>query len=481
MLVIFSVSGYVVALNSVSKTQKNLTEQAIAFTKLSTKPLAEAKELYFDSGYFKFKEVFSEIQKLDPSIKKIQFIDVNGKIIFDSDKIGESSYEGSDNNFVDQATLEKVISAEPEYVYNPKNSSELTEIFYPYFSNWGSHPYTLRYLISYDEIKANIITVVEQTILLFIIFFIFVVLAITTSVGRLILSPITQLNRLTEKISAGKYGERIQLKTGDEIENLADSTNKMAEKLEQDIIDLQELDKLKDEFIDIAAHNFRTPVTHIRFDLDFLKTKLTGKIGTKELDVIKDINSSNESLTLLIDDLLNITTLEKEKMKLVKFQPFDLVTTIKEAADIYGRNAQKKNITFKVDISKNTKAEVLGDPPKVREVIGNIVENAFKFTKEKGSVWIQLEESPKEYIVTIKDTGIGISKEEIPKIFNKFHRATDILTYDYEGRGLGLYISKLIVEAHNGHIWVESKIDKGSKFSFSLPKNLPNSPIPQHV
>lgn len=478
---VFLIGGVVSILNTVSETRANLTGEAIAFAKLSTKPISETYDLYFNSGYYKFREVFESIAVLDKNIEKIQIIDVNGQIIFDSSKMKEDTYDSNEVESADQSTLEKVINSEPVYVANLKNNQEITEIYYPYYTDWGSHPYTLRYFVSYKEIQEKVITIILQNILMFFLFFALALLLITSVVNKLILHPITTVSQIAQRISLGKYGERIQINTNDETENLADAVSIMARTLEQNIVDLKELDKLKGEFIDIAAHNFRTPVTHIRFDLDYLKNKVSAKISPKELDVLKDIEVSNENLTLLIDDLLNITSLEKGKMKLVKFQPFDLKETVKEAADIYGQDAKKKNITFKTNLPKILQAEVLGDPPKIREVIGNLLDNAFKFTHKGGKVWLELKEVAKEYIVTVKDTGIGISREELPKLFQKFHRATDILTYDYEGRGLGLYVSKLIVEAHNGRIFAESEEGKGSSFKFALPKNLPDSPLPQHV
>lgn len=479
--IVFIIEGAVNIYNSIKETRKNLSGQAVAFADLSTKPLSEAYDLYFDSGYYKFREVFQKILALNPSITKVEIVDVNGKMLLDSAKINADEYDGAGYTIQDKDTLEKVRSPKPVYVTNPRIGEEITEIYYPYFSDWGSHPYTLRYAVSYDQVKENIIKIVNQTVILILIIFALAVVLISWVINRLILSPVAYVNSVINRISQGKYGERIQVDTNDEIEQVADAVNIMAQTLQQNIIDLKELDKLKDEFIDVAAHNFRTPVTHIRLDTDFLQNRLAGKTSAKELEVLKDIESSNESLTLLIDDLLNITTLEKGKMKLVKFRPFDLIKVIKEAANIYGANARKKKITFTLQTSKQSPAEVLGDPPKIREVIGNILDNAFKFTARGGSVWLRLKEMPTQYLVVVEDTGIGISKEEIPKIFHKFHRATSTLTYDYEGRGLGLYISKLIVEAHNGRIWVESQVGKGSIFNFSLPKNLPDSPTPHHV
>ncbi len=468
MLVIFAVSGYLVCQDSIKKTRKNLTEEAVAFAKLSTKPIAEAKDLYFDSGYFKFKEVFQDIKKLDPSIKKVQIIDVNGKILFNSDKIGDSSYEGSENDYVDQPLLEKVISSEPEYIYNTRNSSELTDIFYPYFSDWGSHPYTLRYFVSYDEIRANIVVIVKQTILLFILSFIFVVVAITSSVNRLILSPITKVSKLAQRISQGKYGERIKIKTNDEIEDLANSTNKMARKLEQDIIDLKELDKLKDEFIDIAAHNFKVPLNHLKYDVAYLLKNVEKKLSKKEYELIQDINISGKKLFLLSEDLIGIQALRNEKTGNV-FIPVNLAKLAEDVFSELKHSAEMKNIKLKSELKQN--AIVLGDYMKLKQLLLNLVDNAIQYSNKKEStVRVGIQEKGNSYIIEVEDQGVGMVSSEVKKLFQKFYRAPSSAIYNKEGAGLGLYLAKLIVSVHHGNIWAESVKDQGSKFYVSLLK-----------
>lgn len=112
----------------------------------------------------------------------------------------------------------------------------------------------------------------------------------------------------------------------------------------------------------------------------------------------------------------------------------------------------------------------MGDVTKLKVAFNNLLENAVKFNRDSGSVTIGIEEKSDSFIVSFKDTGIGISEKEIPLVFKKFHRATDILTYNYEGLGLGLYLTRVIVEAHQGKVWFESKAGEGSTFYVSLPK-----------
>lgn len=469
LLVVFFSGGLVTILDNIKQTRKFLTEQAIAFAKLSTKPLADSYDLYFDSGYFKFKELFAETKQLDPNIKKIQFIDVNGKIIFDSDRVKESSYQEGKEEIVNQVTLDKVVSSEPTYVYSPKTSNEVIEIFYPYFSEWGSHPYTVRYYVSYDEVRANIITIIEKAVILLIISFIFATLIITGTVNRLILSPITQVSKLAQRISEGKYKERIKaFNTGDEIENLANSTNKMARKLEQDIIDLKELDKLKDEFIDVATHNFKIPLNHLKYDIAYLLKAIGNKVNEKEFLLMKDINISGKKLELLSEDLIGIQALRNNETGNIFF-PIDLSALIMDVFSELKNAAEAKGIKLKSELKD--KAVVLGDYVKLKQLFLNIVDNAIQYTdKKEGSVNVSVQEKGNSYTVKVEDTGVGMTPDELKKLFQKFYRAPSSAIYNKEGAGLGLYLAKLIVNVHHGNIWVESKKDKGSSFYVSLLK-----------
>ena len=469
LVVVFSVSGLVLSLSNISKTKKQLSDQSTAFATLSTKPLAEAKDLYFNSGYFKFVEVFSGIKNLDPNITKIQFIDVNGNIILDSDKIGNSSYESGNNETVNKETLTKVLSDKPVYVNTGTSSNEITEIYYPYFSDWGSHPYTIRYFVSYDEVRSNIITIIEQTIILMLISFVLITLVIERMVNRLILAPITQVSKLTQRISAGKYGERIKIRTHDEIEDMANSTNRMARKLEQDIIDLKELDKLKDEFIDIAAHNFKAPLNHLKYDIAYLLKTVIKKVSEKEFALMEDINISGKKLQLLSEDLIGIQALKNNSETGNVFVPVDLKKLIGDVLNESKQSAESKNIKLKTELPQS--ATVLGDYMKLKQMLLNVVDNAIEYTdKKEGIVTISIQEKGNSYIVEVADDGVGMTDEEVKKIFQKFYRAPSSSVYNKEGAGLGLYLAKLIIGVHHGNIWVESTKDKGSKFYISLLK-----------
>lgn len=467
LIVIFVIFAFVLVRNNISVTQQNLVREARAISDLSTKKIVETYNLYYNSGYYKFIEIEKNILDLSPSIKRMQIIDMNGGVVFDSFEIKGLKKESA----IPKEILDAVTKSEKTEIKSSENPKLVDQIIYPYFDDWGAHRFSVRYFISYDEVGQNAAKLGNIIIWLALVFILSAILIFYSVIDRLILKPVEKLEKETKIISSGNYNHQIILNSKDEMGNLAESVNFMATTLASDIIKLKEADKLKDEFIDIAAHNFGTPVTHIRIDLDFLKSELKGKADAKSFNVLKDIESSNEDLALLIGDLLSITTLESGKIKLVKFAPCDLRQIIDETIELYSTEAEKKKIKL-IWRSTLPKAEVLGDKYKIKQVFSNLLDNALKFT-EKGEIKIDLRYDGNYFIVTLEDTGIGIKAEEMPKLFNKFHRATDVKTYNYEGEGLGLYVSKLIIEAHNGRIWAESQLGEGSKFSFSLPKNQP--------
>ncbi|MDP1690315.1 MAG: HAMP domain-containing sensor histidine kinase, partial [bacterium] len=339
---------------------------------------------------------------------------------------------------------------------------EISEIYYPYFTDWGSHPFTVKYVVSYAQIEQLIQQDILRGILLVLIFFFIAILLITGVVNKIILAPIAIANKITQRISEGRYGERINLHTNDEIEQLAEATNKMAGTLEQDIIELRELDKLKDEFVDIAAHNLKIPLNHLKFNIAYLLKNLKNKVSERHFELLRDTEINYNKLALLSDDLINVTAIRKGTLQSNVFVPLDLTAIIGEIIEETKPATAAKNLTLKFNSPKHFM--VLGDYLKLKQVFINIIDNAIKFSNKEGRIDIHIENRDNGYIVTIIDHGLGIEKEELPHIFQKFYRAHSTERYNKESVGLGLYLAKLIVDVHHGKIWVESEAGKGSKF-----------------
>ena len=243
-------------------------------------------------------------------------------------------------------------------------------------------------------------------------------------------------------------------------EQLEESNKQLAEANEQ----LKVHNKLQDDFINIAAHELRTPIQPILSLSDILSSRIrhTGSIGAGEGQEILDVITRNaKRLQRLTDDILDATRIENHLLKLNK-ERFDLNELLSNAIRNYRNEIEKYNRGIKLLNSRSKQDIVVEvDRSRLTQVISNLLNNAVKFTTE-GTISIGTEK--KEVIVSIKDTGSGIEHEILPRLFSKFSAKS------FEGTGLGLFISKNIVEAHGGRIWAENNADgKGATFSFSLP------------
>jgi signal transduction histidine kinase len=230
---------------------------------------------------------------------------------------------------------------------------------------------------------------------------------------------------------------------------------------------LRKLDKAKSEFISIASHQLRTPLTVIKGYISMILEGSFGKLKIKQKEALKKVFASGERLIQLVENLLNISRIESGRMQF-NYEEVSLEEAIENLLDQLKLKAEKKNIKllFK-KINKIEKIKI--DKEKISQVIINLVDNAIKYT-EKGKVEISLEKKAKKIIFCVKDSGIGINKDNLPNLFRKFSREAGAFTVNREGTGLGLYVAKKIIEQHKGEIWAKSKgSGEGSEFCFSLP------------
>jgi len=229
------------------------------------------------------------------------------------------------------------------------------------------------------------------------------------------------------------------------------------------------IESLKTEFVSIAAHQLRTPLSAIKWILRMFIEGDLGSLSKQQKEYIEKAYVSNERMIKLINDLLNITRIEEGRF-LYKTKRADLVGLVKQAAASFKNNIEKKGLDFNFKKPKIKTPQVNIDEEKVKLAIQNILENAISYT-QKGSIKVEVSFSApkKEFLVSVKDTGIGIPRSQQKRVFSRFFRAGNAIKVDTEGSGLGLYIAKNVVEAHGGRIWFHSEENKGSSFFFTIP------------
>lgn len=237
-----------------------------------------------------------------------------------------------------------------------------------------------------------------------------------------------------------------------------------------DITYEKQADETRIEFLSTASHELRTPLSAIKQSIELLKEDKKLFHNEEQAELLKIAHKNINRLSRLINDVLDITKIESGKMKFC-FEKTNILKTIEECASTFNLVAKEKSINMVMKLDQ-TIPEVYIDKHRITQVIGNLLSNAIKFTPRGGKITIESGVYPlnKNYIeVSVKDTGAGIDKKDIPNLFKKFHQLSTQPEKAVKGTGLGLAITKDIIRLHNGHIWIESEPGSGSKFSFILP------------
>lgn len=451
LLLVFGLITVVMVRINTATLRANLLSDSKSFAALATEPIGKTFLTYKDSGRIRINENVQHFTDLDNNITNVLIVDIDGRVKYSQKDTSINKIAPSDaQNF------------SPVYKYD--SSKNLTQVIVPFFEDFGNHRYSMVYEVSSAEIQASIRQFVESIML-------FVLLALIFSVGlsyymmsQLFISPIRQLSRQAMAISAGQLDETIHSSRHDEISDLANSVNTMAQSLKDDIAKLQETDRLKTEFMIIASHNLRTPLSVINGYLEQAE-----EINSVEQlrEILSVIASRSKQLGVFAEDVLTISSIEAGR-SILGFKATLVGDFLTAIAQEFKSTAELRelNFSYKIDVG-NSQARI--SPAHLRSSIWNLLDNAQKFTKKAGNISLSAKVADNHAVIEVSDTGIGITSDEIPKLFTKFHRGTDIMKYDYEGTGIGLYATKLVVEQHGGKISVASELGKGSRFTITLP------------
>ena len=228
----------------------------------------------------------------------------------------------------------------------------------------------------------------------------------------------------------------------------------------------KELINMKNDLITTATHELRTPLTATKGYLSMLKSGDAGELSKKQTEYINRAYNSTERLVYLVEDLLGALRIDENRTVISK-ESFNLTELIRDAIDNLRGNTEEKDI--KISFDQSHKQIIFADIVKTKHIIENLVDNAIKYTKPHGEVKIAITSDQKNISVSVSDNGIGVPKHFQESIFDRFVRVPNSLSVKAGGTGLGLYIVKNYVEKQGGKIWLESELNKGSKFIFTLP------------
>ncbi len=244
----------------------------------------------------------------------------------------------------------------------------------------------------------------------------------------------------------------------------------LAGSLEIANLQLQELDKQKTEFLSIASHQLRTPLSILKGYIELIKDGGYGKVTKDTVKILNNMDESNEHLIKLVDEFLNISRIEQGRAK-YNFADFNLTHMVDGVVFELSKRAEDKGLKLKW--TTKLPYNIIGDEEKIRHVVFNFVDNATKYT-EKGNVVVALELDANGVNLTVSDHGFGFGKIDEANFFQKFYRGENVKNTNVTGTGLGLYVCRKFIEAHGGKVWAHSPgLGKGSEFGFWLPLKPP--------
>jgi len=520
LLVVFLASSLVIIERESNAAKDSLIINADSFSSLSVVYVIENYDLYYESGFYKFAEVIDNLMNLNKNIEDIQIVDVNGKILFDSTEIEDGKYDERTygERFLENATLmQRAGDPASSLILNEK--TRRVDIIQPYFEEWGAHGYSVRYIFSLSSLDTMTQEMIVTISMYSGIFIVISFLLIFFLFNYFISSPIGELTKGVRSMGKGVLGYEVKIKSKDEIGELATAFNKMSSDLKISRDHLEEYSKNLEKLVAERTRELEEKTKYLeqtnqdltiaREQLYILNKNLEERVKERTKDVEKLLKQKDEFINQLGHDLKNplgplinlIPLLEEKENDSAKKE---MLTVLHRNAD-YMKNLVVKTLELAVLNSPNTRfsielmnlfkevdqilenKKILVDENKIRisnkinhklyvkadrlrleELLTNIVENSVKYSKEKCWITIDAEQTNDFVKISIADTGIGMTKEQIERIFDEFYKA-DSARHDIQNTGLGMSICKRIVEKHGGSIWVESPgPGKGTTVFFTL-------------
>lgn len=318
-----------------------------------------------------------------------------------------------------------------------------------------------------------------QQILVFSGFVYILAFMATFLIGHRFSKRIIDLTFRVEEMAAGNLSKKLKIKSKDELGQLANALNELLSRLQTgvaiDVSKHKEIDQAKTDFVALASHQLRTPLSIIKWYIDFLISGDAGEINTEQKRYLDEVYKSNERLIELVNALLDVSRIDLGTFS-IEPEPTDIIEKAEQALAKFSSEIKSKKIKLKKYFDKLSIINL--DPRLTRLVFENILSNSVKYTREGGTIRVDIKKTETNVLIKIADTGCGIPREQQPRVFTKLFRADNVKKIESIGTGLGLYIVKAIIQKSGGKIWFESPsldllLSEGQKDS-DLPINKKN-------
>lgn len=307
----------------------------------------------------------------------------------------------------------------------------------------------------------RIVSLELRMLIIGIIFTIMLVMVLMAILERQVVGPVRRFSDVAQKIAGGDLNQKVEDTSKDEIGQFGKVFNSM-------VANFRELDQLKSDFISVAAHQLRTPLSGVKWVIKLLLDGDLGEVNKEQKEMLNRGYETNEKMIQLVNDLLNVSRIENSKFG-YDFKKGDfkkLLNTLIENTEI---TSKQRNIEVQFVNHAENISYFSFDAEKLLIALQNVVDNALKYTLSGGKVTITVEKQGDYVEIKVSDTGVGVPKEELPKLFSKFFRASNVIHLETDGSGLGLFIVKSVIAQHGGKILVDSIEGKGTTVTVIIP------------
>lgn len=472
IIVIFTTMCIYFTTARVKELRYEIVNNAEMFVKLSYDKIGDAFLSYYRNAFFKFRSIIYGQKSLNRDLKNIQIVDLQSRIHYDMERYENGLFSFSEiKSITDEFVFNNLKKME---VITQINENDHVCIIAPYIDDYGVHNYSIVYYFSLARLKSELLKVLSQSIIIALLtILIGVVLAVFAS--NRITSHLKTLGEGAKKIAEGDFNRMINIKTGDEFEDLANAFNFMVEKIRENIRELNNLikelekrDTQKTQFLANISHELRTPLTASIGYIDYLKKEKFGSLNEEQKHSLDVVWRNLERLNKEIHSLLLVS---KYSLEGIRLQPEEF--EIEEMMDNTLSNFEPEIRLKRLSIKKGFRAKkIYADKENLRTVLENLISNSIKFADPKTQIEITtdsvINEKQKVFQLKISNKGVEIPKESLEKIFEPFYQIDIATSRKYGGIGLGLSIARNIIEAHQGRIWAESK-EGTTTFYFVIP------------
>jgi signal transduction histidine kinase/CheY-like chemotaxis protein len=468
-----------------SEMRATIEKEARTFAQLTKAPLSAGYEALHRASHPRFRELVREAMGLDPDVERIQLIGVDGRVLFDSRDLDKPPAAAPERRVFEPARLAAVRALDTT-VLRARDASgqEALEIVAPHLEDGGRHRLAVSYLVSFKNLRLGIARQMQATAAITVVSLV-LTLGVSVMIARRITRPLEELTRGAQHIAEGHFDRRLDIRSGDELQVLAEAFNHMSAGLKQNVEqleesnkklgavneELKELDRVKSDLLANVSHELRTPLTAIKGYTDYMLERKLGAISEKQEKGLLVVQRNMERLARTINALLDFSRLDLGRVTL-NIQPFHLPALVDHILLNLSSELENKRLAVTLAIEP-TLPQVIGDREKISAVLENLIINAVKFTPEGGRLTVSAARragsARPEAELRVSDTGIGIPAEQVGRIFARFHQVDASSTRRFGGVGLGLAIVKSILDAHGSPIEVESQIGRGTAFRFTLP------------